>query len=439
MFRLLLTLFGGDLLVKRWKFFLLFGALTFVVGAVVLADLVDGVADIAHWVFGVLLLLQGVVELMVGATHTGARRRFEMLRGCAMVVVACLLLDFPWNNVLTSSVLFAFAFAFNGLIRIASSLLVRFPGWRTSQMMGWGYLLLAFLMGGDWPVPPSLRVSFCSGLALMIAGFVLMRGAGRLHRLPQGARLGTISLYKKKPAPGAPAIRSGLPPSLSRARQGEKDEMIVHVWTAVEQIQAPIRLPVIDRYIASLSRKGPMTTGHVALECPPDLYISHHPRVRLNITHENMLGQMQATSSNDHPGMWLPSYAGEAAATQPSTYRIRFRKFNRSYLQAFWESYRQDATYNLTHRNCSVVVTEAVDAAVEGVFANRPFWRTLLRLVVHPDMWLAGSVRVRAESMAWTPGLALDYVSAIRRITHLRLDDERGPGASVETVLPRPR
>jgi uncharacterized membrane protein HdeD (DUF308 family) len=418
MFRLALTLFGGDALVKRWKIFFVAGLLALLLGAVVLVDIFDGVADMAGWVFGAVLLLQGLVELAIGATHTRARRRFEMLRGAAMVVFACLLLDFPWDNSIAAGVLFAAAFTFNGLIRIASSLLVRFPNWRTSNAIGWGYLVMALLLVTSWPVPSSMNVSFCTGMALMAGGYVVMRGALRLHRLPPGSRLAAIELYKRQREMGTtrpPLARpSGAVPSA--------EQMVVHVWTAIDQSEERIRLPLIDRYIAALSRKGSVTTGHVALSCGPELYISHHPRVRLTITQHNLIDQIRATESNDHPGMWLPSYEGEAAATRPSTFRIRFRQFNRSHLQSFWEAYRQDDTYNLTHRNCSVVVTEAIDAAMEGVFADKPFWRTLLRLAFHPDMWLAGSVRVRAESIAWTPGLALDYVSAIRRITHPRQD-----------------
>ena len=92
------------------------------------------------------------------------------------------------------------------------------------------------------------------------------------------------------------------------------------------------------------------------------------------------------------------------------------------YLQAFWSRYREDDTYNFTHRNCANAVMQAIDAAMEGVFANKPFWQTLLRLLFHPDMWLAGSVRVRAESLAWSPGLVLDYVRAVRRVTDPRHD-----------------
>jgi len=422
MFRLALILFGGDALVKRWKIFMVAGVLTALFGILLLVDLVDGVADVATWVLGAVLLAQGVVELVVGATHARERRRFEMLRGAAMVVFACLVLDFPWDNSIAAGILFGAAITFNGLVRIASSWLIRYPSWRKSNLIGWAYLVLALLLLTNWPVPSSMNVSLCTGLALIAGGHILMRGAWRLRRLPRGSRLAAVELYS-----GTRVLQPDAAPATAEAlaANAAAGHMIVHVWTAVDAVDDDkdrIRLPLIERYIASMTKKGRVSTGHVALECEDGLYISHHPRVRLAITQANLVGHLRATSGNDHPGVWLPCYAEEAAATRPSTHKLHFRIYNRSYLQAFWDVYRQDDTYNLTHRNCSVVVTQAVDAAMEGVFADKPFWRTLLRLALHPDVWMAGSARVRAESMAWTPGLALDYVSAIRRITHPRHD-----------------
>lgn len=418
MFRLVLILFGADALIKRWKAFFFAGLLTVAAAAVLLVDLADGVASVTTWVLGLFLLIQGLAEIAVGASHTGSRRHMEMLRGVAMVIVASLVLDFPWDNALTAGVLFAAAFFFNGVLRIASSLLVRYPRWHLSNLIGWGYLLMALLLVTEWPLRPEMNVPFCLGVALLAGGYVLARGAWRLRRLPRGSRLAAIDIYRRRRDAGAkrPAPRSVV------ANTASPHALVVHVWTATGLADERVRMPLIDRYLFALSRKGSVTTGHVALSCGEDLYISHHPRIRLNITQQNVVEQVRATSSNDHPGMWLPAYAQEAAATRPATVNIRFRVFNLAYLQAFWDDYQTDDTYNLTSRNCSVAVTEAIDAAVEGVFADRPFWRTLLRLAVHPDMWLAGSVRVRAESIAWTPGLALDYASALRRITHPRQD-----------------
>ncbi|SQC90703.1 Uncharacterised protein [Cedecea neteri] len=35
-----------------------------------------------------------------------------------------------------------------------------------------------------------------------------------------------------------------------------------------------------------------------------------------------------------------------------------------------------------------------------------------------PELWIAAQVRKRAISMAWTPGLVMDYARALRSIVH---------------------
>lgn len=123
-------LFGADALIKRWKVFFAAGLLTMAAAAVLLADLAGGAAIVTNWVLGLFLLMQGLAKVAIGASHTGSRRGLEMLRGAAMVVVVSLVLDFPWENALTAGVLFTAAFFFNGVLRIACSLLVMYPRWR---------------------------------------------------------------------------------------------------------------------------------------------------------------------------------------------------------------------------------------------------------------------------------------------------------------------
>lgn len=420
MFRLALVLFGGDALIRRWKFFLAIGLLVIAAGLGVLFDLADGVADIATWSLGVLLLLLGLGELAVSATHARLRRKLQVLRGLAMVVSACLVLDFPWENSIVSGVLFGVAFLINGILRIAGSLLIRHRTWRFSCLLGAGYLVMTLLLLTSWPLPDAMNAPFCLGMALLASGCILVRDALNLRRVPAGTSLAAIRLYEHT-GHGAPQVLSAPSTRVQPAIEAPRLEpLVVHIWTAVGAVEDRIRLPVIERYIVALSRKGQAFAGHVALECGPDLYISHHPRNRLNIDVHNLLQEARATPENNRPGHWSHSYGDEAATSQPSTLQIRFRVYNQLNLQAFWNSYRLDDTYNFTHRNCSNAVVQAIDAAMEGVFADKPFWPTLLRMLLNPDMWLAGSVRARANALAWSPGLVLDYASAVRSITYPR-------------------
>lgn len=420
MFRLVLVLFGGDALIRRWKFFLAIGLLVMAAGLGVLFDLVDGVADIASWSLGALLLLLGLGELAISATHARMRRKLQMLRGLAMVMSACLVLDFPWENSIVSGVLFGVAFLINGLLRVGGSLLIRHRNWHFSCLLGAGYLVMTLLLLTSWPLPDALNVSFCLGLALLTSGGLLIRNALWLKRVPVGTLLAAINRYEHA-CRGAPqALEVSSATAQPGIRASRLEPLVVHIWTAVDSVEDRIRLPVIERYIVALSRKGQAFSGHTSLECGPDLYISHHPRDRLRIGVHNVLQEARATPENNRPGHWSHSYGDEAATSRPSTLQIRFRVYNQLNLQAFWNSYQLDDTYNFTHRNCSTVVVQAIDAAMQGMFADKPFWPTLLRMLLNPDMWLAGSVRARANALAWSPGLVLDYASAMRSITYPR-------------------
>ena len=65
-----------------------------------------------------------------------------------------------------------------------------------------------------------------------------------------------------------------------------------------------------------------------------------------------------------------PATRWKSAEWCPATRHVAFRRFNPARLRAFWEAYRQDATYNLTYRNCSSTVALALDCAIEGSLAR---------------------------------------------------------------------
>ena len=153
----------------------------------------------------------------------------------------------------------------------------------------------------------------------------------------------------------------------------------------------------------------------------------------LNITGSSSIALSQGlpsspllTADNDVPGRFLPGYAEESAGWQPSTFQVRLDGLDLRALRAFWEGYRADDTYNLTNRNCSGTVVAVMEAGLEGIFARHaasPWF--LLRLLLSPELWIAGHLRARAAAMAWTPGLVLDYARALSHV--LALPDRLAP------------
>ena len=192
---------------------------------------------------------------------------------------------------------------------------------------------------------------------------------------------------------------------------------------------------MLNRYIAAVDVNGVISTGHAALESPEGVYVSLYPAQEIDRSPEQFGALLRATAENDVPGVFQPDYATEAQAWCPSTTQVRIRNYDAAKLQAFWDVYRQDATYNLTHRNCSSSVSRALEAALDGVVGRlhgpQAGWRVLLRLLLTPELWVASQIRKRALTMAWTPGLTLDYARALSMLAD--------PGRSAGGRCRRPR
>ncbi len=182
--------------------------------------------------------------------------------------------------------------------------------------------------------------------------------------------------------------------------------------------------PIIDRYIAAVDANGRISTGHAALESPEGIYISLYPAAELDRSPADFSRILRATPDNDVPGLFQPDYATESSAWCPSTVRVRIRNYDPGKLQVFWEHYRTNPTYNLTHRNCSSTVSQALEAALDGAIARLHGGRVgrtgVVRLLVSPELWIAAQIRKRAVTMAWTPGLTLDYARALSMLADPR-------------------
>lgn len=196
------------------------------------------------------------------------------MRAAVLIVPGLLIIETPWRNVVLNSVLFGLALLADGMIRIAATLLVRFPGWRLAIAAGALEIVLAALALTPWPVSYQATVLFCVGVALGLSGWTVLHSARLLRRLPPDASVTSLPIFQQQRGWRTPSVASA--PRPPARDDGDTRQMVVHVWTAVASSANPVRRPLIDRYIAAVDRQGAVSTGHATLEMPPDLYISHY-------------------------------------------------------------------------------------------------------------------------------------------------------------------
>ncbi|MET0706662.1 MAG: DUF308 domain-containing protein [Tardiphaga sp.] len=404
MIRLVLLLLGAELVQRRWRVLLAIGLLWAGLGIAIMIDAFDGSIKVRPHYFGYLLLLEGIVSLFA-ALLAEKRRRHQFAKALVLIVPALVIIAQPRHSNLLIAMLLGGVLFLDGAARIFSAWVVRFHAWRMAIVAGIVEVLLAITTLEPWPTWYEGTIGFNIGALLIVSGWSTMLLANRLRRLPPDAPISAL-------------MGGALPAARWRqelADKGSVDDLVVHVWTPTGPARSARRRPLVDRYIAAVDANGTVSTGHAALELAPDVYVSHYPAVEIDRAPDEFGRVLRAGVENDLPGRFQPSYAEEAAGWCEATEHVRFTRIDRARVRQFWRSYQADTTYNLTSRNCSTAVARALDAALEGVLgkAGRP-WRALLQAVVTPELWVAGVLRRRAEAMAWTPGLVLDYARLLQ-------------------------
>lgn len=201
--------------------------------------------------------------------------------------------------------------------------------------------------------------------------------------------------------------------------------LIIHIWTPTGSAKGTIvPHPIIDRYIAAVDKNGIISTGHAALESPEGIYISLYPSIDIDRSPDQFSRLLRATEDNDVEGIFQPNYITESEKWCHSTTQVRIKNYDAKKLNNFWEIYKKNNTYNLTHRNCSSSVTKGLEAAIEGIvgkiWKERSHWWVISKIIMTPELWVAIQIRKRAQTMAWTPGLTLDYARALSMLADPR-------------------
>lgn len=412
MIRLVFLLLGARALKPIWRLLTVAGIVWILLGVAILFDLSDGALSVVLDTLAIFLVVEGLVEIAAAASLGLRQHWIDALRGASFLVAAFLVFNVPWDDNIGAAMVFGAAFLIDGLFRISTAFVVHSPRWRVGIAAGVIEVGLAMAILMSWPVPHHLTVPFCFALLLLTSGYGLVRLALPLRQLPDGGSVTSLPLYAARNWQGGVA-RPAIPAGDGAADRNDQ-ALNVHVWTAVGSIKDPERRLLIDRYIAAVDKKGVISTGHAALELEPDLYVSHYPASDIDHSPDDFRAMLSAGHENDVPGKFNISLAQEAADWCFPDQKVTFRKFDAAALRAFWAVYSRDDTYNLTARNCSTSVIQALDAAVEGASYTGHVWRDLWKIISNPQFWLLRIVRGRAEAMTWTPGLVLDYARLLR-------------------------
>jgi uncharacterized membrane protein HdeD (DUF308 family) len=413
MIRLALLLTGAAALRTRWPALMGVGAAACGLGLLILLDTSDGATVVATYTFGYILVMTGALGLLGMLSPEIRANRMVFIRAGGMLVIGLLIIDFPWNNQIANGLLFGLAFLIDAVLRVVGAWILRYRRWPLAIAGGALEAVLAVLAMCNWPISYHLIVPFGIALLLVMNGITLARMGLALRRLPKDGSILSI------PGFGPPGWYEHLEEerAVDLPEMPGRPPMVVRIWTPTGSAEIETRRPVVDRYIAAVDKNGKISSGHAVLDFAPHLYISHYPAQETERAAAGFFQQLRATAENDVPGRFLESYRYEVDTWFPADAHIAFRHFNAPRLLVHWAHYSQDRTYNFTRRNCSVAVAVALDAALEGMGrTDLPLWRRLSALLLNPDLWVAATLRRRAETLTWTPMLVYDYARALRRV-----------------------
>lgn len=410
MLKIALILMGEAFVIKSAPILGMAGLLWGGGGLTILLDGMLGTRYFPFHVFGILLFTESLVTLILAGNAKGTQKSIFYFKGGIFIFISVLILSGRENSNLLLAILFGFAFFINGLLVMVSAWVVRYDHWRCVFLEGVAQLAFALFLFLPYPTHHHGTVSQVIGIIMVTGGIQCVRLAAQTVRLRTGAN----ALKQLQP-------NEIFPGSDLTAESQFENTLIIHIWTPEASSETPpIPRPIINRYIAAVDINGVISTGHSALEMHPDVYISLYPAVEIDRSPSEFFNTLRAVQDNNVPGEFQKDYASEAAAWCDSDRKIIFLHVNVQALRLYWQNLREKNTYNLTWRNCSSCVAYGLESALDGVLSHRGGWLLFIGLFFKPELWIAAHLRKRATTMAWTPGLMLDYARALHALVHPR-------------------
>lgn len=411
MLRLLFLLMGGPMLRASWSGLLVAGMLCLGASAgIVLESLYHGTLSAPLCLLGVFLTAEGLIQAWRARTgfDSGWAAKIKAL---ALLLLGTALLAAPHEKGSCVAWLFALAFFLDGGFRIISCSLMRCRRWHSKLAIGGGEWLFSLMIVANWPLPH--RVLIPMGFAVVLLGWALslLQMVWQIRALPPETSVAALPLFTRK------GVRKphGFDYRHVACHDAPASEpLTIYIWTPLGSGSVAGRRPWFDRWVAAIDHRGKVSTGHTSLAMGDKLYVSFYPVEDMTGSLGGVWQMLHAREENDVAGFHQPSLEREIKEWCLPDKRLSLLHYNQQALLNYWASHGQDCRYNLTSRNCSTSVMQALDVATEGMLGLRGLrgYATLL----DPDFWLLSLIRSRAEGMTWTPGLVMDYVQVLRRV-----------------------
>lgn len=427
MLQIACLLLGKKFMQQQLIWLLIGGVLWALLGLVILCDELVQTRYIPVVWISIFTLIESLITLSVANSAIGGQKFILFLKGGLFFLVSVsLLIDDNYSHLILSIVL-GFNYLLLAIFSIVSALVVRHRLWKRTIWLGGFYLLFAMVILFPYPISYQSTFPIVLAVLLMLSGISAIRFSNKLRVIRHGQTIFTLmadsALSQKEFEQQEIKIDAIMPMTDEQQMSINLSHILpltVHIWTPEGSANVtPRPRPVINRYIAAVDSNGVISTGHAALEIRNQIYISLYPIEDIDRSPSEFLNKLKATEENNVAGEFQSDYVSEVSQWCRSDFQIHFYHYNAVNLAIFWQKYRQIELYNLTYRNCSSSVAYALEAALEGVLADKSNnFLTLGKLLLAPELWVASQIRQRAISMAWTPGLVMDYSRALNALVH---------------------
>jgi uncharacterized membrane protein HdeD (DUF308 family) len=141
-------------------------------------------------IFGLLLALSGLIELIGGARQTSGYRGMLMGGGFFALAVGVVMVARPLAGMAALTLLLAVFFLAAGLFPLMTALSTRGPGWQWEVTFGVIAIILGVFVLAGWPVSSLWLVGTLVGIEIVVRGATLLGSA-----------------YSLTPTTGTPSIR----------------------------------------------------------------------------------------------------------------------------------------------------------------------------------------------------------------------------------------